>query len=69
MVAPAPISEIAKMLKEIYPDRVFDEIEDGGTNECINAEADRVEDLLREAYGQGYTSLKESIRANAQDLI
>ncbi|OAL56516.1 aldehyde reductase [Pyrenochaeta sp. DS3sAY3a] len=69
MAASAPISAISAILKEIYPDREFDHIVDEGTNECVNSEADRVEGLLWKAYGHGYTSLKDSVKSNAQDLV
>ncbi|KAF2015574.1 aldehyde reductase [Aaosphaeria arxii CBS 175.79] len=65
----APISEIAGILRKAYPNRKFDYIEDDGKNGCVNAEADRIEALLQEAYGHGYTSLEESVKANAKDLI
>ncbi|KZM24611.1 uncharacterized protein EKO05_0008701 [Ascochyta rabiei] len=68
MVAPAPVSEIVKILRDAYPERKFKDFEDHGTDECVNAEAEKVEKLLRDAYGHGYTSLEESIKANAKDL-
>ncbi|KAJ4357074.1 hypothetical protein N0V95_002812 [Ascochyta clinopodiicola] len=68
MAAPAPVSEIVKILRVEYPERKFEDFEDDGTDECVNAEAGVVEGLLREAYGHGYTSLEESIRANAKEL-
>lgn len=68
MVAPAPISRIVGILKELYPERRFEDFEDNGTDEITNAEKAMVEGLLREAYGHGYTSLEESVKANAQEL-
>lgn len=68
MVAPAPVSEIVGILRKAFSERRFEDFEDEGTDECVNAEATNVEQLLREAYGHGYTGLEESIRANAKDL-
>ncbi|KAF9701360.1 hypothetical protein EKO04_000278 [Ascochyta lentis] len=68
MAAPAPVSEIVKILRKAYPGRKFEDFEDEGTDECVNAEADNVERLLMDAYGHGYTSLEESIKANAEEL-
>ncbi len=68
MVAPALISRIVGTLRELYPERKFEDFEDDGTDEITNAEKRKVEDLLREAYGHGYTGLEDSIKANAQEL-
>ncbi|KAF2633539.1 aldehyde reductase [Macroventuria anomochaeta] len=68
MVAPAPISRIVEILRETYPERRFEDFKDEGTDEIVNAEKDAVEGLLREAYGHGYTSLEESVKANAKEL-
>jgi hypothetical protein len=69
MAAPAPISEIVRILKTAYPERKFEHFEDDGTDECVNADAGKVEELLRETYGHGYTGLEESVRANAKELV
>ena len=68
MSSPAPISEIVKILRKAYPAKEFADFEDQGTDECVNAEAKKVERLLKEAYGHGYTSLEESVKANAKSL-
>lgn len=68
MAAPAPISEIVKILRAAYPERRFEDFEDDGTDECVNAEAGSVEALLKEVYGHGYTGLEESVLANARKL-
>jgi hypothetical protein len=52
----------------VYPDREFKDFEVDGTDEINNAEKDKVEALLREAYGHGYTRLEESVKANASEL-
>lgn len=68
MVAPAPISRIVGILRELFPEKRFEDFEDEGTDEITNAEKGEVEGLLREAFGHGYTSLEESVKANAQEL-
>lgn len=68
MVAPAPISRIVGILRELYPDKTFADFEDEGTDEITNLEKEKVEGLLRMAYGHGYTNLEESVKANARDL-
>ena len=68
MVAPAPISEIVKILRKLYPERKIEDFEDEGTDEITNAEKGTVENLLKEAYGHGYTRLEESVKANAREL-
>jgi nucleoside-diphosphate-sugar epimerase len=68
MVAPAPISTIIQILRKEYPEHAFDDFEPDGTDEITNAMADEVEALLKEAYGHGYTSLEDSVRANASSL-
>lgn len=68
MVAPAPISRIVEILRDLYPQKSFEDFEDEGTDEITNSENKKVEELLRGAYGHGYTSLVESVKANAQEL-
>jgi hypothetical protein len=69
MVAPAPVNKIVGILKKTYPDRQFEDFKDDGEDLCTNAEVGRVEALLKEAYGYGYTSLEESVRDNARELV
>ncbi|KAH6642426.1 aldehyde reductase [Boeremia exigua] len=68
MVAPAPIGRIVDILRDLYPERSFEDFEDQGTDEITNAEKSKVEELLKETYGHGYTGLEESIKANALEL-
>lgn len=68
MVAPAPIDRIIEILRELYPEKKFDDFDVDGTDEITNAEKEKVEDLLKKAYGHGYTRLEESIKANASEL-
>lgn len=68
MVAPAPIDRIISILRGLYPDREFKDFEVDGTDEINNAEKGKVEALLKEAYGHGYTRLEESVKANASKL-
>lgn len=69
MAAPAPISEIVKILRKAYPERKLEDFEDNGMDLCENKEKTSVEALLREVYGHGYTSLEDSITANARELV
>ncbi|KAF4551701.1 NAD dependent epimerase/dehydratase-like protein 1 [Elsinoe fawcettii] len=68
MVAPSPVSKIVEILRKAYPDRKFDDFEDDGKELCVNAEADKVEAILKDAYGHGYTSLEDSVKASVADL-
>lgn len=68
MVAPAPIDRIIQILRELYPQKEFKDFEVDGTDKIDNKEKGKVEDLLMEAYGHGYTRLEESVKANASEL-
>lgn len=68
MVAPAPISRIVEILRNKFPEHGFEDFEDEGVDRITNAMRGEVEELLKEAYGQGYTPLEESVAANAKEL-
>jgi len=68
MAERAPISKIVGILKKLYPERQFEYFEDEGEDKITNGMKEEVENLLKDAYGHGYTSLEESIRQNAIEL-
>jgi len=64
----APVSKIVEILRKLYPERKFEDFIDEGEDKITNGMKDEVEDLLKKAYGHGYTSLEESVRQNGQGL-
>lgn len=40
-----------------------------GQNLCIFKHIQRAEELLKKAYGFGFTGLEESVRGNSADLV
>lgn len=64
----APVSKIVEILRKLYPERKFEDFDDEGEDKITNGMKGEVEDLLKKAYGHGYTSLEESVRQNSQGL-
>jgi nucleoside-diphosphate-sugar epimerase len=68
MTAPCTIREIVGILRELYPDRKWEEAPDIGEDKIVVVPKKRAEELLRQAYGSGFIGLKETVKANLVGL-
>ncbi|WVQ79197.1 hypothetical protein IAT38_001293 [Cryptococcus sp. DSM 104549] len=65
---PFNMQDIVECLRKIYPDQKWDDFPDKRKDLSYFEPTVRAEELLKEAYGHGYTNLLESVRGNAKDL-
>lgn len=60
--------DVLAIFRELYPDRSFPENFQSGRDLSVIVPRERAEQLLRDMGQDGWTSLKESIRMNTEDI-
>lgn len=69
MTGPVNLNDIIEELRKIFPDKHFDDFPNNERDLSIVEPIKRAEQLLKEAYGNGFIGLEESVRGNAADFV
>ena len=68
IAGPFNINDIISVMRKLYPQREWEDIPDNTRDLSVFEPSQRAEQLLKEAYGNSFTGLEESVKSNAADL-